>query len=197
MVPFPETTLPSEYQPTPRYEKGLCFKANKSKDELLDLFPRVTLHFIGGFDHPLLNFVVYIVFGKDGDSNVFCLGILRSDSKDDVSFLGNVQMANLNIGFDLENNMVSFTNTDCATSCAAFSKEGLLVEVEVERTVRERLAFLRHSPHTAGMSHSAAVVLAAAKGLAEVARPGEVIVVELANLVLVELQQEDDRCSYS
>ncbi|MED6166019.1 Beta-site APP-cleaving enzyme, partial [Stylosanthes scabra] len=115
MVTLPETTLAPEYQ-TP-YKKEFCFKANTSDDELIDSLPRVTLHFAGGFDHSLLNFVVYIPYGnKDGDSVVYCLGIIRSDSKDDVSFLGNTQMTNSNIGFDLENNMVSFTNTDCVAS---------------------------------------------------------------------------------
>ncbi|MED6192088.1 hypothetical protein PIB30_006913 [Stylosanthes scabra] len=64
---------------------------------------------------------------------------------------------------------------------ATFTEEELLVEVEVERTMLERLAFLRLSPHT-GMSQSFTMVPVAATGLVEVV----VVLLELANLVLVE-----------
>ncbi|XP_016205601.1 aspartic proteinase nepenthesin-2-like, partial [Arachis ipaensis] len=105
VVPYP----PEEQDKT-IYKKEFCFTSTNSTER--ELLPRVTLHFAGGVDLQLINDVVYIEYVEP----LWCLGILRSDSKDDVSFLGNIQMMNLNIGFDLENNKVSFTNTVCAAS---------------------------------------------------------------------------------
>ncbi|XP_015941444.1 aspartic proteinase nepenthesin-2 [Arachis duranensis] len=104
IVPYPPE------QDTNIYKKEFCFTSTNSTER--ELLPRVTLHFAGGVDLQLINDVVYIEYVDP----LWCLAILRSDSKDDVSFLGNIQMMNLNIGFDLENNKVSFTNTVCAAS---------------------------------------------------------------------------------
>ncbi|MED6224908.1 Beta-site APP-cleaving enzyme [Stylosanthes scabra] len=94
--------------PSPHKYLEFCFKATKAEVEGL---PMVKFQFTNNVNVVFANDVTYMEF----DDGVWCLAILRSSEKD-LSVLGNFQMTNLNVGYDIERNMMSFTSANCAAS---------------------------------------------------------------------------------
>ncbi|KAE8650377.1 aspartic proteinase CDR1 [Cucumis sativus] len=92
--------------PKERFE--LCFELQNAND--LESFPDVTVHFDGA--DLILN--VESTFVKIEDDGIFCLALLRSGSP--VSILGNFQLQNYHVGYDLEAQVISFAPVDCADS---------------------------------------------------------------------------------
>ncbi|KAK7245708.1 hypothetical protein RIF29_40557 [Crotalaria pallida] len=86
--------------PGPIPELDLCYKGT-IKD--LDSVPEVTFRFSRGVKVKLLKEVTFMEFQK----GLWCLAIVRSPNN--VSMLGNFQMSNYWVGYDLEANGVSFT----------------------------------------------------------------------------------------
>lgn len=84
----------------------LCYQG--SYDELANI-PIVTFHFTN-VDLRLTHDVTFVEYGE----GVWCLAILRSPSLVQ-SVIGNIQMRNLWVGYDLDRNGISFTNADCPT----------------------------------------------------------------------------------
>ncbi|XP_057746425.1 aspartic proteinase nepenthesin-1-like [Arachis stenosperma] len=82
-----------------------CFKATKAE---VDNLPKVTFQFADNkVNVSFVNGVTYLEF----DGGVWCLAIIRST--DNESLLGNFQLANLNVGYDIAGKQISFTNTNC------------------------------------------------------------------------------------
>lgn len=91
----------------PRDRFELCFAENAND---LESFPDVTVHFDGA--DLILN--LESTFVKMEDDGIFCLALLRSGSP--VSILGNFQLQNYHVGYDLEAQVISFAPVDCADS---------------------------------------------------------------------------------
>lgn len=91
----------------PRNRFELCYAENAND---LESFPDVTIHFDGA--DIFLN--VESTFVKIEDDGIICLAILRSGSP--VSVLGNFQLQNYYVGYDLEAQVISFAPVDCAES---------------------------------------------------------------------------------
>ncbi|XP_015941362.1 aspartic proteinase nepenthesin-1-like [Arachis duranensis] len=82
-----------------------CFKATKAE---VDNLPKVTFQFADNkVNVSFVNGVTYLEF----DGGVWCLAIIRST--DSESLLGNFQLANLNVGYDIGGKLISFTNMNC------------------------------------------------------------------------------------
>ncbi|KAI4317636.1 hypothetical protein L6164_025491 [Bauhinia variegata] len=84
----------------------LCFDGTFHDVEAV---PEVTFHFAGGADVKLIKESTFVEYIK----GVWCVAILRSSGN--LSILGNMQMRNFWVGYDLERGLVSFQPTDCAT----------------------------------------------------------------------------------
>ena len=102
-------TLPDLQQKKedPRNRFELCFAANAND---METFPDVTVHLDGA--ELILN--VESTFVKIEDDGIICLALLRSGSP--VSILGNFQLQNYHVGYDLEAQVVSFAPVNCADS---------------------------------------------------------------------------------
>ncbi|MED6188428.1 Beta-site APP-cleaving enzyme, partial [Stylosanthes scabra] len=101
----PKTAVPSPYDEDLQF----CFKATEAEVKVL---PKVTFHFTN-VDVTFANVVTYMEI----EGGIWCLAIIKSSEKDS-SVLGNFQMTNLNVGYDLEQNMMSFTSANCEASTA-------------------------------------------------------------------------------
>ncbi|MED6118474.1 Beta-site APP-cleaving enzyme [Stylosanthes scabra] len=94
---------PAEKNPPHPYLE-YCFKATKAD---VDKFPKVTFSFnSNNVNVSFGNDVTYLEFG----GGIWCLAILPSTN----SVLGNFQLANLNVGYDIAGKIISFTPTNCA-----------------------------------------------------------------------------------
>ncbi|MED6112730.1 Beta-site APP-cleaving enzyme [Stylosanthes scabra] len=96
---------PAEKNPPHSYLE-YCFKATKAD---VDKLPKVSFSFNSN--------TVNVAFGNDVtylefDGGIWCLAIIRST--DNESVLGNFQLANLNVGYDLAGKKISFTPANCA-----------------------------------------------------------------------------------
>ncbi|MED6171761.1 Beta-site APP-cleaving enzyme [Stylosanthes scabra] len=96
---------PAEKNPPHSYLE-YCFKATKAD---VDKLPKVTFSFATN--------TVNVAFGNDVtylefDGGIWCLAIIRST--DNESVLGNFQLANLNVGYDIAGKKISFTPANCA-----------------------------------------------------------------------------------
>ncbi|KAL5541798.1 hypothetical protein UlMin_009508 [Ulmus minor] len=95
--------LPHRKGPIEWFE--LCFEGSF---EDLDLGPDVIFHFDGA-EVILMKQTTYIEVEK----GLWCLAIIRSQGL--LSIFGNVQQQNYFVGFDLEEEVISFAPVDCAT----------------------------------------------------------------------------------
>ncbi|XP_072986458.1 aspartic proteinase nepenthesin-1-like [Typha latifolia] len=84
----------------------LCFSS--SDPSQVPPFPPMTLHFDGGADMVLQQNDYMWIDETDG---LLCLTMLPSD---EISVLGNLQLTNKHIFFDLKNRMFSFQTADCS-----------------------------------------------------------------------------------
>ncbi|KAK1283093.1 Aspartic proteinase nepenthesin-1 [Acorus calamus] len=89
------------------YELDVCFNTSGVAAEKLR-FPELVFHFRGGVDFKVPQENYMMGFAKDG---VHCLAIL---SEDGISILGSYLQQNFWVGYDLKNNLVSFTPSKCA-----------------------------------------------------------------------------------
>ncbi|GKC55744.1 aspartic proteinase CDR1-like protein [Tanacetum coccineum] len=85
----------------PQKVLSLCYRASKVTN-----LPKVTMHFEGA-DVELSRDNIFVTVSK----HILCLG-MRS-AADSLPVLGNIAQMNYMVGFDLENNLVSFKRTDC------------------------------------------------------------------------------------
>lgn len=97
-VHFPLIKGPSYFE--------LCFQCTY---EDLQSLPYVTFH-LSGADVRLMKETTFVEL----ENGIWCLAILRSD--DDLSVIGNIQMRNLWVGYDLEKQVISFAPADCDTT---------------------------------------------------------------------------------
>lgn len=91
----------------PRNRFEVCFAGNGDD---LESLPDVTVHFDGAD----LVLSLESTFVKMEDDGVVCLALLRSGSP--ISVLGNFQLQNYYVGYDLEAQLISFAPVDCAES---------------------------------------------------------------------------------
>ncbi|KAJ0502588.1 putative nepenthesin [Helianthus annuus] len=84
----------------PQKALNLCYRSAK-----VTKMPKVTMHFDGA-DVELSRDNVFVTVSK----HIMCFGFLSSS---DHAVMGNIAQLNHLIGFDLENNMLSFKSTDC------------------------------------------------------------------------------------
>nr|GFA53669.1 aspartic proteinase CDR1-like [Tanacetum cinerariifolium] len=85
----------------PQKDLSLCYRDSKVTN-----VPKVMMHFEGA-DAELSRDNIFVTVSK----HIICLG-MRS-AADNHAVLGNIAQMNYMVGFDLENNMVSFKRTDC------------------------------------------------------------------------------------
>ncbi|PWA69011.1 aspartic peptidase A1 family [Artemisia annua] len=85
----------------PQKVLSLCYRSAKVTN-----IPKVTLHFDGA-DVELNRDNMFVIVSK----HIMCLGM--QSASDILPILGNLAQMNYMVGFDLENNMVSFKRTDC------------------------------------------------------------------------------------
>ncbi|KAM0065132.1 putative nepenthesin [Helianthus debilis subsp. tardiflorus] len=79
---------------------NLCYRSSK-----VTKMPKVTMHFDGADVELSLDNVLVTV-----SKGIMCFGFLPSS---DLAVMGNIAQMNHLIGFDLENNVLSFKSTDC------------------------------------------------------------------------------------
>ncbi|KAF1895309.1 hypothetical protein Lal_00043955 [Lupinus albus] len=87
----------------PLNELELCFRAT---DDEISKTPEVVLYFSKSTVY-LSSDVVF----EEYSQGIWCLAILRSPSL--RSMIGNIQMRNLLVGYDLQKNGISFSSADC------------------------------------------------------------------------------------
>ncbi|OIW13945.1 hypothetical protein TanjilG_09296 [Lupinus angustifolius] len=87
----------------PSDELELCYQAT---EEEISNTPEVALY----FSNSTVYFSSDVVF-QEYSQGIWCLAILRSSNL--RSMIGNIQMRNLLVGYDLEKNGISFSSSDC------------------------------------------------------------------------------------
>ncbi|KAF8414120.1 hypothetical protein HHK36_002119 [Tetracentron sinense] len=94
--------------PDPEELERMCFDGVVDSD--LGGFPTVTFHFKGGADVVLDLWGIFVQANED----VFCMAFL-SVNVDSLSIFGNLAQQFHNVGYDLENKVISFKMIDCST----------------------------------------------------------------------------------
>ncbi|XP_065880050.1 aspartic proteinase CDR1-like [Euphorbia lathyris] len=84
----------------------LCYKSNK----ILDAIPILLVHFENGAAIPLVPSSTFIPPKED----VFCFAMAPTPTGADIGVFGNFAQNNFRIGFDLDKQVVSFEQADCA-----------------------------------------------------------------------------------
>ncbi|MCL7038315.1 hypothetical protein MKW94_004431 [Papaver nudicaule] len=92
--------------PPPGSSIGLCYRIHEVSYKLVPRLPAITFHF-RGLDFVLQNWTVWLDFGVD----VICLTLFRS--KQALTLVGAQHLQNVNVGYDLENEVISLRAMVC------------------------------------------------------------------------------------